>query len=315
MFQLFKKRNFSALVGDTFDFFKIQGKHYFRNYFIVNGGFLLVLLVLIYFIVKIVFEGIMANASSGYAEPNAIDAFMNENLPLIIGLSIFTGIVALFLTLLSYAFPVAYLDLLQKKNDFSTKEIIDVIKSKLGKIVIFFIASIFILIPLMMIAVLLSFALVFILIGIPLIFIVIPAMVSWFSLSFYDYISTDSSYFDALGNGFNLLKQKFWPVVGSTAVMYVIMQITVSVVSMIPYFIGIASMFTTLDNTPGTPDSETLTFFMIMLVITMVVSILLNFILQNLLLVNQGIIYYSLREENENNTPKSEMDLIGTHSE
>lgn len=317
MFQLFKKRNFSELVGDTFSFFRMHGKHYYRNYFIINGGFLLVLMVLIYILFKIIFEGIFSNGLNSFSPDtdNHMAAFINENLPLIVGISIFAGLIALFLTLITYAFPVAYLDLLQKKRDFSTGEIIEAIKGKFGKIVLFFIASLFVLIPIMMIGIVLSFAMVFILIGIPLLFIIIPAMMCWFSLSFYDYISTENGYFDALGNGFRLLKQKFWPAVGSTAVMYLILQIVIGFVSMIPYFIGIFSLITTMENTPGKPDAEGFSFFIIMMGLMMVLSLLLNFILQNLLLVNQGIIYYSLREENENNTPKSEMDLIGTQSE
>ena len=49
MFQLYKKRDFSALVGDTFGFFKLEGKNYFKNYFTINGGLLLLLVVIIYF--------------------------------------------------------------------------------------------------------------------------------------------------------------------------------------------------------------------------------------------------------------------------
>lgn len=319
MFQLYKKRNFSEFVGDTFAFFKTYGKHYYRNYFIINGGFLLVLLVLMYFLGKIFYEGIFSNISGGvnYGQNNPADVFINDNLSLIIGLGIFAFIAAVFLSILSYAYPVAYLKLVERKTDFTTEEIITVIKSKVGKIVIFFLASIFIMFPLMAIVMGLSFLLVFIIIGIPLLFIVIPALMSWFSLAFYDYISTDKGYFDALGSGFSLLKQKFWPCVGSTAVMYLIMQIVVGFVSMIPYLIGIFSMFTTLDSQDGSqaPQPENISFFMIMMGLTMILSLLLNFIFQNFILVNQGIMYYSIREENENNTPKSEIDLIGTHSE
>ncbi len=76
-------------------------------------------------------------------------------------------------------------------------------------------------------------------------------------------------------------------------------------------------MFTTLESQDGSqvPQPENISFFMIMMGVTMVLSLLLNFIFQNFILVNQGIMYYSIREENENNTPKSEIDLIGTQSE
>lgn len=319
MFQLYKKRNFSDFVGDTFAFFKTYGKHYYRNYFIINGGFLLVLLVLMYFLGKIFYEGIFSNLSGGvnYGTDNSADVFISNNLPLIIGLGLFAFIAAIFLSILSYAYPVAYLKLVEKKTDFTTQDIITEIKSKTGKIIVFFLASLFVLIPIMLLVMGLSFALVFIIIGIPLLFIIIPALMCWFSLAFYDYISTDKGYFDALGGGFSLLKQKFWPCVGSTAVMYMIMQIVVGFVSMIPYIIGIFSMFTTLESQDGSqvPQPENISFFMIMMGVTMVLSLLLNFIFQNFILVNQGIMYYSIREENENNTPKSEIDLIGTQSE
>lgn len=314
MFQLFKKRNFSELVGDTFTFFKMHGKHYFRNYFIINGGLLLLLLVLVYFILKVFFEGLFTNLNGGFnGTNNNFDYYLSNNFELAITLGILTALTAVFLSILSYAYPVAYMKLLEKQPNSSTNEIVAVIKSKIGKIVIFFIASLFVLVPIMLLMMALSFALIFILIGIPLLFIIIPALMCWFSLSFYDYISTDKGYFEALGNGFSLLKQKFWPTVGSTAVMYLIMQIVVGFVSMIPYLIGIFSMFTSLESENYQP--EQLSFLMIMLGVTMVLSLVLNFIFQNLILVNQGIIYYSLREENENNTPKSEIDLIGTYSE
>lgn len=315
MFQLFKKRNFSDLVGDTFTFFKMYGKHYFKNYFIVNGGILLVLLVLVYFLMKIFFEGMLANTDQ--AQPNAMDLFMNDNLPLIIGLAAVTGLAAIFLSLVSYTYPVAYLKLIEEKTAFETSEILTVMKSKTGKIVIFFLASLFIMIPVMLFVMALSFALVFIIIGIPLLLLLIPALMCWVSLSFYEYIATDKGYFESLGNGFNMLRQKFWPCIGSTAVMYMIVQIVVGFVSMIPYVIGLISMFTSIDtqNPEAGFNNNQFSFFMIMMGVTMVLSILMNFIFQNFILVNQGIIYYSVREENENNTPKSQIDLIGTDGE
>src|SRR6478736_5390095 len=106
MFQLFKKRNFSELVGDTFTFFKIQGKHYYRNYFIINGGFLLVLLVLVYLMMNIFFDGAISNLNGAFgSKANGFESYINDNLPFIIGLGIFTAIVIIFLSILSYSFP------------------------------------------------------------------------------------------------------------------------------------------------------------------------------------------------------------------
>ena len=65
MFQLYKKRDFSALVGDTFGFFKLEGKNYFKNYFTINGGLLLLLVVIIYFFSNIFIKGAFAGAQTG----------------------------------------------------------------------------------------------------------------------------------------------------------------------------------------------------------------------------------------------------------
>ncbi|MNG04164.1 hypothetical protein D3C84_872770 [compost metagenome] len=60
---------------------------------------------------------------------------------------------------------------------------------------------------------------------------------------------------------------------------------------------------------------ENLSAMGILMAIVMVLSILLSYFFNNFLIINQGLIYYSLREENENNTPKSQIDLIGSESE
>lgn len=37
MMQFYKKRDFGALISDTFTFFKENGKNYFKNYILLNG--------------------------------------------------------------------------------------------------------------------------------------------------------------------------------------------------------------------------------------------------------------------------------------
>lgn len=316
MFQLYKKRNFNELVGDTFSFFKLYGRHYFRNYLIVNGGFVLILLVLVFFLFKVFYEGTLSGLNNG-APGNQFDSFIAENFLLFLGFGGLSAILMLIISLISYLYPVVYLDLLSRKKDFDTAEITRMVKSKIGKVLLFFILSMFTAIPLIALTFILSFALAFILIGIPIILLLIPAAGSWLSLSFYNYISTDDDYFVSISKAFRMMKSKFWPIIGSTFVMYLIVQAIVGTISMIPYIIGVASVFTTLDN-PGSFDPESsnpFSFFVIMMLLVFVLSVLLNFFMQNLLLINNGVIYYSIREESENNTPKNDIDLIGTQSE
>lgn len=45
--QFYKKRDFGALVSDTLNFFKLYGKNYFKNYLTLNGGIIILLVVVI----------------------------------------------------------------------------------------------------------------------------------------------------------------------------------------------------------------------------------------------------------------------------
>lgn len=313
MFQLFKKRNFSDYISDTFTFFKVTGKHFFKNYFIINGTLLILLMVLTYFVFKVYFEMMFANIGS--SSPNFLEDYFNNNIGLIIGVFLLFFLLIVFISLINYSFPVIYMNLYEKKkgNNFETNEIVAELKSKFGKIVIFFLVIFLLSITAGLIIMGLIIAMMFILIGFVLALILVPALLAFVQLSFYEYMNSEIGVFDALGKGFEKLKQNFWPIVGSTVVMYFIIQIVISIFSMVPYVIGIASMFSSIEN--GNPQEETLSFFSIMMVLFMCLAMLFSYILNNLLVVNNGIIYYSLREQNENKTTLSDIDLIGTDSE
>jgi len=198
MFQLYKKRGFNELVGDTFEFFKIHGKNYFKNYFIINGGFLLILVVLLYFFTKIFFESIFASINNGQNGEDLILNNLTSNFPLLIGGGIVMFVLILLISIINYTYPIGYLSLIESRKEITTKNLIGFIKSKIGKTILFFLASLVTFLPLFFIVLGLLFALMFILIGFPLMLIVFPAMVSWVSLSFYDYISTENGYLTSL---------------------------------------------------------------------------------------------------------------------
>lgn len=313
MFQLFKKRNFSDYISDTFTFFKVTGKHFFKNYFIINGTLLILLMVLTYFIFKVYFEMMFANI--GVAAPNFLEDYFNNNIGLIIGVFLLFFVLLMFISLINYSFPVIYLNLYEKNkgNNFETKEIVAELKSKFGKIIIFFLVMILLSLTAGLIIMGLLLTLMFIVIGFFLALIVFPAILAFVQLSFYEYIYAEIGVFDALGKGFEKLKQNFWPIVGSTIVMLVIIYIVMLLFTMVPNIIGVANIFTNQGNQSS--QEETLSFVSIMIVLYICLSILFTYILNNLLLVNNGIIYYSLREENEKKTTLSDIDLIGTDSE
>jgi hypothetical protein len=169
----------------------------------------------------------------------------------------------------------------------------------------------------MMVVFVLLILMVFIVIGIPLFFIVGPAFLAWIMLSFHDYLIQKTGFFESLKNGFGLVKQQFWTIIGTTFIMAALVQIIQGIITLVPYFIGIFLVYTNGNPSTTTTASQTeyLSTMGVLMTVVMALSIVLSYFFNNFILVNQGIIYYSLREENENNTPKSQIDLIGTKSE
>ena len=318
MFELYKKRDLSANFSDTTTFFKSFGKHYFKNYLVINGIFLMVLVVLIYFISKVYMELLFSGISNAQNNPNYLMAYFNNNISLIIGSFAITFLLIVILSMLNISFPVIYLKLFEKNNsdNFETKEIINGLKANIGKMIVFFLGSIFIILPLAIIVFGLLFLLCFILIGIPLLFIVGSAFISWVTLSYYEYILKDVGYFTALVNGFGLVKQQFWTIVGTTFLMMMLVQIIQGFITMIPYVLSLIWMFVSTNNLQETgSQTDTFSTMGILLAVIMVFSVLLSYIFNNFILVNQGLIYYGLQEEKENNSTKSQIDLIGTDIE
>lgn len=312
MFQVYKKRDFSQLVGDTFSFFKIEGKNYFKNYFIINGGLLLVLVVAIYFLIRFFFEGTFSAAQVGDNQFLAESLYANLGIFITIGLLLTVLIIAV--SLINYTYPVSYLSLLAEQREINTTSIVQKLKSKISRSLLFFLFSIFILFPIMLIIMGIMFVLMMIIIGIPLLLIVIPAVSSWISLSYYHYISTESGYTEALGKGYDMLRNNFWPIIGSTFVMYMIVQVVVSIVTFIPYIFVMGSFFVNPEGVQNDPE-EAISLVTLMLSIVMIVSILFNYTLQNIILINQGIIYYSAAEKEENISINREIDTIGQNEE
>lgn len=309
MFQLFKNRDFGDYISDTFGFFRQTGKHFMKIYFTINGIPLMIMMVLSYFLFKVYFD-ILKTGMSGQ-DISSFENSMSDSFPFIVVLAIFFFLFLIFMSMLNYTVPVIYLDLYDKKkgNNFSVGDVVSALKSNFGKMLIFFIASLFVITPIVFIVFGLLFLLVFIIIGIPLLLFAIPTVFSWIALSYYEYINFDKGYFEALSDGFSKMKSQYFPIVGSLMLIYIIIQVTMTVFTMIPYAIGMVSMLTSLEQNPGSTDG--LATFGIMMSIVMVITILMSYILNNLMLINQGLAHYSRRENDENIMAQDSIDLIG----
>lgn len=308
MFQLYKKRDFNAYVSDTITFFKENFKNYFANFIILTGALLLVLCLIFFFIFKDFFSSFLTNT----ANPNFMVNYMQENIGSFILLGSIGFVVALVFTCVTMSFPIAYLKLMDKtgKDNLTSSELFDQMKSMLGKIIIFAMLSVVIIFPLAMITFGLSMLLVVVIIGIPIIIILMPAFYIWVSQSFYAYLNEEIGFFDSLGRGWKILfSKKFWPITGNTIVMYIVVGILQSILPMIPYFFMIGSMLSSGDKVAKMAEMGGY------MVTIYIISIVTSYIFSNILIVNQGLIYYSSLEQQTNTQALSEIESIGQDAE
>ncbi len=309
--QLYKSRDFSAFFQDTFAFLKQNGKHYFKHFFIINGFFLLILMIIGYFSTKfytsILFGGILQN------NPNVIDDYMNDNLGLFLLLAFIFVIVGLIAGIISYSYTAIYLRLYIKEDstNFNTKQIVNSYKSNLGKLFIFLISGILIGIPLLLVAGVLSFVLVITIIGIIMLPLVIGLFSLLYNMTLMEYLDNKKGIWECFGYAWSLIKSKFWAAVGSVGLFFLMSYIVQNVITIVPYIFGMASLFTTIET--GAPNTQEISSTMtVLMLVVFFLTFIVSIVLSNVVQLNQGIVYYSLKEDNENINTKSIIDQIGS---
>lgn len=311
--QLYKSRGFGEYFQDTFTFLKTHGKHFYKHFFIINGIFLLILMVMGYFFSKFyvdfIFGGIIGSNGS-----NALDEYINQNAGLFFLMLFLFLTVGLIAGIISYSYVPIYLKLYSKNGDshFTATDIINTYKANIGKIFFFLLFAIAIVIPTVIIAGILMFVLTITLIGILLLPLVIGGISLFYQGTLMEYLDHKKGVWESFGYTWKLISSKFWAAIGCVGLFYLMSYVAQQVVSLIPYVFGMVNLFTEMESGVN-PDPQDIgkMFTIIMLamfLLTFLVSTFLNLIVQ----LNQGIVFYSLKEENENINTKSDIDLIGS---
>ncbi len=309
-FTLYKKRDFSACISDTISFFKTFGSSYFKNYITINGGFLIVLIAIMYFVSKVYFKLLFSN--SGNLQQSFIFDYFNENKTLLLGIFVLLISAIIAITIITVSYPIVYLKLLTQNNNdnFSTSDIIEIIKQNAVRLLLFFLGLGFIVMPLLLIPFFILGLLCVIIIGFPLLLIFLVAVLSWIHLSLFDFVTEQTSFFTALKNGYKLLKQRFWNNIGVTLVVFLIFYVIQISITTIPYFLGLSSSLLT-SNPAQIMNSETGYVISFIYIVSTVLSALFG----NVFIINQGIIYYSLKDETGNHSMENEINQIGLDNE
>ncbi|ATC38231.1 hypothetical protein HZQ64_12630 [Elizabethkingia anophelis] len=310
--QFYKKRDFGALVSDTLNFFKLYGKNYFKNYLTLNGGIIILLVVVIVIGFGDFFKQAFGSNTNG--EAYLFQDYFQQNQGLLIGASVLSIILIILLSLISYSFPVLYMKRLAETGNskVTMNEMIEDMKKNLKKFFIFFIGSVFILTPLFIFAFIISSFLMIILIGFLLILACIPVMVNIINFTLFNMYNTNDGFFSSIGKAFRIQFSKgFWKYIGSTFIIYLLINVVTTIFAFIPMMFLYGYILTTVSTTPDAIGSDS-SFFMILMAIVYAVSIACTIVLNNLIYVNAGFMYYDSRTDLHRNVTFSEIDTIGS---
>lgn len=310
--QLYKSRSFSDFFQDTFGFLKVHGKHYFKHFFIINGVFLLILLAMGYFFTTFYSDILFGGLSSGQST-SELDSFINENLGLFIILCLAFCVVGVTAGIVSYAYTPIYLKLYAENNgtNFSTKNIINIYKSSIGKLFIYIICSIILAIPLLIVFMIGAVALTITIIGILALPLLVGAFVLFYTMALMEYLENKKGIWECYSYSWTLLTSKFWAAVGCVGIFYLMSYILQYIIQIISSIFSMGSLFLDAETSTVSPNEvgSTITIFMI---IVFFLSFALSTILGIIIQLNQGIIFYSLKEDNENINTKDIIDQIGS---
>lgn len=318
--EFYKKRDFGSLISDTFQFFKENGKNYFKNYFLINGLLLILLLVIVIFGYREIFSQIFGSNIEG--QSYYFEQYFQENTAVLVVVSIFIFLLFLAVSVINYSFPVFYLKRLSENGNKNIKadEILGDMKKNGKRMFLLFLGLFFIVTPLALFIIGVSYLLVFILIGLVILLFVFPSILNVVNFILYDYLHTNKGFFEsfsyAIRSQFSYKHQRekspFWKYWGSTIIMYIIIQVITSIFTIIPMFIMMFSAFTVV---PGKGSAENpfenlgLMFFVVY-----GVAILVSLILSNIIYVNAGLLYYDSRTDLHRDKNFQEIDTIGEHA-
>ena len=316
MMQFYKKRDFGALISDTFNFVKLYGKNYFKNYFVINGLLIILMAVLVFFGFKnffsLIFEGIGGNSAS-------IGRYFLENIVQIIFTFLFIFLVFIMISVVNYSYPVLYLKRLTEtgNKNIAVDEIMSDVKKNIGKIFKLFIGFVFIIIPLYLAVYGLSYTVTYRIQGLYFLLFVFltPVMTNVVNFLIYDYFNRGKGFFSSLSYAIRSQfsyqqynqKSPFWKYWGTTMILYILQQVVAYALAFILVFIIILSLGLSLNMS----SAETFYITLVLTVMAYPLIIIISLIMSNFISLCSGFMYYDSRTDLHREMDLTEIDSIG----
>lgn len=316
--QFYKKRDFGTLINDTFLFFRMYGKNYFKNYFLLNGILILLLTGLSYLGYREFFSQFFGG--NIYGRNSWLEEYFSENTGLFFLFVVLFILVWLSLAIVSYSMPVFYLKRVSENKipDVQPDELLSDFRRNIKRIFILIAGLIFIVTPLFFILLMSSYVLVLVLIGIFLLLLLIPTTINIINFLIYDYLQNGLGFFETLSKAVRSQfsyrnpreKSPFWKYWGTTSVLYLMIYIVSTVFTFIPVVIYWAVLYSA-PSSAGFEQNPDAGSFGLVLFIIYIISIVVSFILMNIIMVASGLMYYDNRTDLHQQLDFLEIESIG----
>ena len=319
MMQFYRKRDFGALISDTFNFVKLYGKNYFKNYFVINGLLIILMAVLVFFgfknIFSLIFEGIGGGNSA------SIGRYFLENIVQIIFTSLFIFLVFILISVVNYSYPVLYLKrLIETGNkNIAVDEIMSDVKKNIGKIFKLFLGFVFIVFPLYLVVYGLgySYTMTYRIQGLYFLLVIFltPVMTNVVNFLIYDYFNREKGFFSSLSYAIRSQfsyqqynqKSPFWKYWGTTVILYILQQVVAYALAFILVFIIILSLGLSLNMS----SAETFYITLVFGAMAYPLIIIISLIMSNFISLCSGFMYYDSRTDLHREMDLTEIDSIG----
>lgn len=319
MIQFYKKRDFGSFISDSLAFFRLYGKNYFRNYILLNG-LLLILMVVVIVLGFREFLGVVFGSNTS-GQSYYMEQFYADNVGMFIVSGILLAILSSALMIINLLFPVFYLKrITQGQQNIKADDILNDFKVHSRKVAVTYFGLTFLIFPVSAILFGFSYLLVLIFIGIVLMLFVGPTLFNVITFICYDYFNENRTFFESLSYAMRAQfsypngreKSPYWKYWGSTTVMGVLFYIASGVLSGIPIILFIARISTSAPDAQFEKNPLDGGFGILMFVLYGVSS-LISMLLMNVMYINSGLMYYDSRTDFHQQAELQEIETIGNN--
>ncbi|MDQ1163619.1 hypothetical protein QE422_003987 [Chryseobacterium sp. SORGH_AS 447] len=317
--QLYKKRDFGTFISDSFAFFKQYGKNYFKNFILLNGLLLILMVIVIVLGFREFFGALVGSNISG--QSYYLEQYLTDNLGMFVGLGIFLFILSTALMTINLLFPVFYMKrIAEGKTVIKTDDILTDFKSNIRKVFILYAGLTLLVMPGATVLFGITYILVFLIIGIALMLFLLPNLFNTVTFLCYDYFNGKRGFFESLSyairsqfsypNGRE--SSPYWKYWGSTLIMGLLFYVVSSIFTAVPMIIYIVKLSTTAPDGNFEQNPMAGNFGMVFFVIYGISS-LVSTLLMNVLYINSGLMYYDSRTDLHQKVELAEIETIGNN--